>query len=93
MLDGSASGTGHHREDLAGHLLDSFVQAGPPGVHAACRRGPTGSWASPTLGLRAFGDFSGLQPLFRGHGPGFAVVSNRSTTVRELVGGGGGTCM
>lgn len=89
VLDGSASGTGHHREDLAGHLLDSFVQAGPPGVHAAL----TGTYGfvgiSPTLGLRAFGDFSGLQPLFWGHGPGFAVVSNRSTTVRELVGGEG----
>ena len=88
VLDGSASGTGHHREDLAGHLLDSFVQAGPPGCTPL-----TGTYGfvgiSPTLGLRAFGDFSGLQPLFWGHGPGFAVVSNRSTTVRELVGGEG----
>ena len=44
---------------------------------------------APSLGLRAFSDFSGLYPLYWYQGPDFAVLSNRSTTVAAVAGNKG----
>ena len=71
------------------------------GVHRAFREGGTSAVASaltgtynfvgvdPAEGLRAFGDCSGLFPLYWSEGPDACVISNRSSTVAAVLGRSG----
>jgi len=56
--------------EVAGHLAGAYNFVG----------------IAPEVGLSAFGDFSGMYPLYWHAGANFTVLSNRSLTVSDLVG-------
>jgi hypothetical protein len=81
-LTGSAGGT-------PAHLLATFRAGGPAAVSASLSGAFNFVGIEPKRGLRAFGDFSGVFPIYWSEGPGYVAVSNRSTTVAEVVGSTG----
>jgi hypothetical protein len=75
--------------NVAARLLTKFAAGGTDAVSGEVSGGWNFAGATPQLGLRAFGDFSGQYPLYFGSVSGATVVSNRSGVVSDLVRGGG----
>jgi hypothetical protein len=67
-------------------LLDRFTTRGSAGIVDALRGAYNFVGITPTAGLRAFADFSGMFPMYWHTGPDYAVFSNRSTTIASIVG-------
>ena len=81
-LTGSSDGT-------ARSLLAAFEAGGPSTVSASLSGAFNFVGIEPSRGLRAFGDFSGVFPIYWSEGPGYVAFSNRSTTVADVVGSAG----
>ena len=73
----------------APQLLRKFRSGGTPAVSASLGGNYNFVGITPERGARAFGDFSGMFPLYFHQAPDCAVLSNRSTTVAHVVGTSG----
>ena len=89
VLNGPALAVDGGGKVKADKLLRGFRSGGTSAVAAALGGNYNFVGVTPELGVRAFGDFSGLFPLYYHHTPDFAVFSNRSTTVAQVVGSRG----
>lgn len=86
VVNGPALANDGHQAALSRKILRRYVAGGPPGVARFLGGSYNFVGIAARHGLHAFADFSGLYPLYWGQAPGAAVVSNRSTTVAELLG-------
>ena len=71
---------------LPERLLTSYRERGSAEVAENLEGAYNFVGVAPDVGLRAFGDFSGMYPLYWYAGEDFALISNRSLTVSDLVG-------
>jgi hypothetical protein len=74
------------QRSLPDRLLKTFRDQGCTEVAESLEGAYNFVGVAPDRGLRAFGDFSGMYPLFWHAGTDFIVLSNRSLTVSDLVG-------
>ena len=84
VINGPALDTRGDPSELAAKALEAFESSGIEGV--AARLGGSFNFVgvAPTIGARAFVDFSGLTPLYWREEPDAVVFSNRSTTIERL---------
>ncbi len=73
---------------LVDDLLRRFREHGSDAVVDALGGSYNVVGIAPTIGTRAFGDFSGLCPLYWGAGADYTVFSNRSSTIAHLTNSG-----
>ena len=80
VVNGPALSTAGAQPELLADVLERFRS---PRALAAVAESLTGSYnfvgVTPEHGLRAFGDFTGMHPLYWAQAPGVVLVSNRSS--------------
>jgi hypothetical protein len=76
--------TGDHAHVIV-DLLQRFRASGSDAVAAALGGSYNFVGIDPSIGVRALVDFSGLSPLYWHQAADFAVFSNRSTTIGQLL--------
>ena len=86
VVNGPALARAGIQEALMGNLLAEFRSHGSEGAYRCMDGAFNFVGVSPTNGLCAFGDFSGLFPLYWHQGTDHVIVSNRSSTVGKVLG-------
>jgi hypothetical protein len=89
VVNGPALANRGDQRRLVHEALASFRSGGVGAVAQSLGGAYNFVGIDPARGTRAFADFSGLCPLYWAQGADLAVVSNRSTTALEVVGGKG----
>ncbi|MGH8985346.1 MAG: hypothetical protein ACRDY6_15915 [Acidimicrobiia bacterium] len=89
VVNGPALSHGDGQTRLASDVLQAFRSGGSQAVSADLGGAYNFVGVAPSVGLRAFADFSGLFPIYWRAGSDFAVFSNRSTTIADVVGSEG----
>jgi hypothetical protein len=74
------------QRSLHERLLKSYRERGPVEVAETLEGAYNFVGIAPDVGLRAFGDFSGMYPLYWHTGADFTLISNRSLSVSDLLG-------
>lgn len=85
LVNGPAHIPGAGPADVTDALLASYLGGGSDAVARTLAGGYNFVGVSPTHGLRAFVDFSGVVPLYWHQGDDVVVLSNRTTTIGALV--------
>jgi hypothetical protein len=88
VVNGPALATDGDQAGLVDGLLRRFRERGSEAVAGALAGSYNFVGVAPEIGTRAFGDFSGLCPLYQASRGDIAVLSNRSSTIAHLVGAG-----
>jgi hypothetical protein len=86
VINGPALAADGDQQRLAANLLRKYRNGGSTEVADSLEGAYNFVGVAPDIGLRAFGDFSGMYPLYWHAGADFAVMSDRSLTVSDLVG-------
>lgn len=86
VFNGPALAADANQQGLAVSLLKRYREGGPDEVAASLHGSYNFVGVTPDIGLRAFCDFSGMYPLYWHQGADFALLSNRSLTVADLIG-------
>jgi hypothetical protein len=89
LVNGPALSATGHQDELVRSLLRAYRARGAEGVVDELGGAYNFVGITPERGLCAFGDFSGLFPLYWGSTGDLTVVGTRSTTVRDVLGTSG----
>jgi hypothetical protein len=86
VVNGPALAADGNQPRLAANLLKKYRDGGSTEVSDSLEGAYNFVGVAPGIGLHAFGDFSGMYPLYWHSRADFAVLSNRSLTISDLVG-------